>query len=76
MKARTILSGFAEKLDAELLKEDEAILLSGGFAPTGDGTQANDGCNNGCNDGCNKGCTNANCTCPITDRCDNACYGA
>lgn len=73
MKARTILSGFAEKLDAELLKEDEAILLSGGFAPTGDDTQSNNGCNIGCNTKCQK---NANCPCPITDRCDNACYGA
>lgn len=65
MKARTILSGFAEKLDAELLKEDEAIVLSGGFAPTGDGTQSN----NGCNEGCNTKCINTNCPCPITDVC-------
>lgn len=69
MKARTILSSFAEKLDAELLKEDEAIVLSGGFALSDDGTHTNSNCNDNCP--CNR-----NCPCPITDRCDNACYGA
>ncbi len=55
------LASFVTKLDAEILKEDEAILLIGGFAPTlRAGTKINGVCNVD------------NCPCPITT---NNCNG-
>ncbi len=48
------LSSFVNKLDAEILKEDQAILLKGGFssAPT--------------EEDYNDGCVSNNCDCTIT----------
>lgn len=61
------LSSFIKKLDAEILKEDQVILLKGGFVSTPlDGGDANKDCptNKGCS--VNDGCPVNNCDCTIT----------
>lgn len=54
----TTLSSFVTKLDAELLDEDQVVLLAGGFAPAPP-ADANS----------NTGCNTDNCPCPITNNC-------
>ena len=71
-KETSSFSSFIEKLDAEILREDEAVLLVGGFYPMSvDGINpSNDKCkpiyNNECvvNKECkNTDCPNSNCGC-------------
>lgn len=49
---------FISKLDAEILKDDEAVLLTGGFASTAGEDSAS-----------NTGCNTDNCSCPVTNNC-------
>ena len=58
-KENTTLSSFISTLDAEILKEDEAILLTGGFASATTSVDAES----------NYGCNTDNCSCPITNNC-------
>lgn len=58
-KENTTLSSFISTLDAEILKEDEAILLTGGFASATTTVDAKS----------NYGCNTDNCPCPITNNC-------
>lgn len=52
-------SSFISKLDHGILEGNEAIQLTGGFAPTlPEDVQSNYGCNTD------------NCTCPITNNCN------
>lgn len=60
-KENTTLSSFISTLDAEILKEDEAILLTGGFASATTTVDAKS----------NYGCNTDNCPCPITNNCKN-----
>lgn len=57
-KEVSTLSSFITKLDAEILEEDEAILLTGGFASTSTSDAKS-----------NYGCNTDNCPCPITNNC-------
>lgn len=58
-KSVSSLSNFAAKLDLEILKEDEAVLLCGGFAIT---TNSVDDVNQQCR-------PNSNCPCKFILKC-------